>query len=110
MLHLRQRGLSSSSIPFSSQNLNVLPFHILRMADSLIVYGNDMSSRQIFHAALVETPICCAECSTFLPGFLFIASRAAPTNVSVRTDALSLRPFARLSHTYSSFKLFNNLV
>jgi hypothetical protein len=63
------------------------------------LYGNsDKWTRQTFHVVLAETTNCCAKRRTIFLGLTFIASRDAPTT-SFRTDALLLRPFARLSHT-----------
>jgi hypothetical protein len=59
-----------------------------------MLYGNnDKSSRQIFYAVLVETPICPAKGRIFFLGLLVIASLAAQTT-SVGIDAVYLFPLA----------------
>jgi hypothetical protein len=100
MWHSRQgTGLPSSSAPYSPAKAKRLA---VPSSDngwlSCILYGNNTSSRQNFvQCWLRPQPVVLNNCSGIL---LLDFCRRLPTTTSVRTDALRLRPFARLLRTF----------
>jgi hypothetical protein len=105
--------------PTSSQKLNVWLFHTPTTADRAFCTGTTTSHHEsIFHAVLVETPVCYAELHTLFLGLLFTASRAESTTYFFRSNQCAMFPslstFITHTHTHTHtsciFKLFHNPV